>query len=133
MSEPRTFGRRVAKAAPPPLVTPAWPARPEADELGPHAEAFRAKIAADRNAAPSTFDTWRRSQGGRRWLVRALTLASFAPGVVTFLYDAPIEVSIGLEAAAFLLNGWLRRERKRQRRDILDWEDPAQVDSTTPQ
>ena len=85
----------------------------------------RAEIAASRTGAPSGFDAWRRSQRHRTWITWALTLLSFAPGVVTVALDAPIELSIGLEIAAVVGNVWIRRERYRRSREIVAWEDPA--------
>jgi Flp pilus assembly protein TadB len=92
--------------------------------LNSRAEAFRAEVA-DRSGIPSSFDQWRRSRSGRRWLVFAVTLASFSPGLASFLIDAPIGVSIGLGGAAFVANVWLRRERRRRLQAIVAWEEPA--------
>ena len=94
------------------------------DALDPRAEAFRAEIAAGRAAAPTGFDAWRRSQQHRTWITWALTLLSFAPGVVTFVIDAPIELSIALSIAALVGNVWIRRERYRRAREIVAWEEP---------
>jgi hypothetical protein len=137
MPAPASFGHRTparappaahsrARTAPPPKpVTKSRPAPPSASDLGPAAEALRVEIAADRRANPSSFDQWRRSQGGQRWLMWGVTLASFSPGLVSFILDAPLELSIGLEIAAFVGNIWLRRVRKQRMRDIVAWQDPA--------
>jgi hypothetical protein len=132
MSPAKSFGRRQpAAAAPPaqppprPAPRPAQPAVSAAPSLSPQAEAFRAELAAERRSGGSEFDRWRRS-GGRRWLVWGLTLLSFSPGVVSFLIDAPLPVSGGLEVAAFVGNIWLRRERRRRLHDIATWEEPAE-------
>ena len=90
--------------------------------LDPRAEAFAAQLATDRRAG-SGFDQWRRSESGRRWLFRGLTLASFSPGLVSVLIDAPMELSVGLEVAALILNIWLRAERRRRLRAIVNWDD----------
>ena len=90
--------------------------------LDPRAEAFAAQLAADRRAG-SGFDQWRRSESSRRWLFRGLTLASFAPGLVSAVIDAPMEISVGLEVGALILNVWLRAERRRRLRAIVSWED----------
>jgi hypothetical protein len=126
--ETTAFGRRAQRAAPLPASPPA--ARPTAtgDALDPRAEAFRAEIAAGRAAAPTGFEAWRRSQRHRTWIGWALTLLSFAPGVVTFVIDAPIELSIALSIAALVGNVWIRRERYRRAREIVAWEEP---DSST--
>jgi hypothetical protein len=122
--EPATFGRRAQRAAPSPRSAPAPQRAAPGDALDPRAEAFRAEIAAGRAAAPSGFDAWRRSQRHRAWITWALTLLSFAPGVVTFAVDAPLELSIALEIAALVGNVWIRRERYRRAREIVAWEEP---------
>ena len=123
MSAPRTFGRRgaAARAASPPRR----PTTTAVDSLSPQAEAFRAEIAARRGQDQASFETWRRAQGGRRALSVALTLASFSPGLISFLLQAPFWLSIGLEIAAVAGNVWLRRERWRRMREIVNWEAPA--------
>jgi hypothetical protein len=137
MSPPSAFGRRQPAVAPPvpdgrsrPTPAPKPAAKrpapvPAASDLGPQAEALRVQIAADRRAAPSAFDQWRRSQGGQRWLIWGVTLISVSPGLLSFILDAPLEVSIGLEIAALIGNVWLRRTRRRRLREIVAWEDPA--------
>ena len=136
MPAPAHFGNRKPAAAPrvaqgrsrpapPKPVAKSRPSQPAASDLGPAAEALRVKIAADRRANPSSFDQWRRSQGGQTWVIWGVTLASFSPGLVSFILDAPLEVSIGLELVAFAGNIWLRRVRKQRMRDIVAWQDPA--------
>jgi hypothetical protein len=137
MPAPSAFGRRQPAAAPPvPRGRPraaappkpaakSRPAPPAASDLGPKAEALRVQIAADRRGAPSAFDQWRRSQGGQRWLVWGVTLASFSPGLISFVLDAPLELSIGLEITAFVGNIWLRATRRHRMREIVAWQDPA--------
>jgi len=137
MPEPDNFGRRQPATAPPArgsrrratnAPTPAVknsPRAPAASDLGPRAEALRVQIAADRRAAPSPFDQWRRSQGGQRWLIWGVTLASFSPGLISFIFNAPLWLSIGLEIAAVVGNIWLRRQRSRRMREIVAWQDPA--------
>jgi hypothetical protein len=139
MSAPDNFGRRQPAIAPPAKgsrrgaasgPTPAAKSStrpPAASDLGPRAEALRVQIAADRRATPSAFDQWRRSQGGQRWLVWAVTLASFSPGLISFIFNAPLLLSIGLEVAAFAGNIWLRRQRRRRMREIVAWQDPAEL------
>jgi hypothetical protein len=51
-------------------------------------------------------------------------LFAFAPGIVTFLMDAPLELSIGLEIAAFVGNIWHRVTRRRRIREVVAWQDP---------
>ena len=123
MSESKTFGRRQAPSgaapAPKPLAGP-----PPSPDWSPAAEALSAEIAATRDAS-SGFAQWRRSYGARQLVVWTLTLASFAPGVISFLVDAPLSLSIALELISFVGNIWLRRERRRRMRAIVDWQDPA--------
>jgi hypothetical protein len=125
---PAAFGRRAPTAARSPGPAPAARRAATGDALDPRAEAFRAEIAAGRTAAPTGFGAWRRSQQHRAWITWALTLLSFAPGVVTFVIDAPIELSIALEIGALVGNVWIRRERYRRAREIVAWEEP---DSST--
>jgi hypothetical protein len=124
VAQSNTFGRRAAHS-PAPATAPVRPRRTPTDSLDARAEAFRAEIAANRRPSSSTFQQWRRSQSHRVWLARGLTLLSFSPGLVSFVLDAPIELSIGLEIAAVVANVWIRRERFRRSREIVAWEDPA--------
>jgi hypothetical protein len=98
------------------------PAAPATADLSPEAEAFRKELASGRGAKTDEFSDWRRRQNRERWLIWALTLLSFAPGIATFLLDAPIEVSGGLEFAAMIGNIWIRTARRRRLRDIVNWE-----------
>jgi hypothetical protein len=136
MPDSSDFGRRRPATAPTALGArrAAGPAKPRpkapppsASDLGPRAEALRVQIAADRRAAPSAFDQWRRSQAGQQWVIWGVTLLSFSPGLISFIFNAPLEVSIGLEVVAFVGNIWLRRVRKRRMRDIVAWQDPSET------
>jgi hypothetical protein len=118
LPEAVTFGRRQPRT-----VRPAPAHAPRSTELSAAAEAFRAELAADRRSPDGDFGVWRRSRRWRQALVLAGTVGSFAPGVATFVMDAPLPVSIGLQVAAVVGNVWLRRERFRRRREILAWED----------
>jgi hypothetical protein len=126
-----TFGRRrpLAATPPEPAGRPAPAPRAEAPtalDLDPRAEAFRAELAASRGEDAQTFGQWRASQAYRTWIFWALSLLSFAPGVVTLLLDGPIELAGALEIAAMVGNVWIRRERFRRRREIVAWEDPSE-------
>lgn len=126
MTAPPSFGRRRPVAAPVPHARTASPVDPARDRyLSPAAEAFRAELAASRRADDTSFAAWRRGQRGRRLLSALVTVGSFSPGLVSFLLDAPLWASIGLEVAALAGNVWLRRERWRRRREIVAWEEPA--------
>lgn len=124
MPQTATFGRRQPRTAPP-AAAPARKLEPKAapPQLSAAAEAFRAELAAERKSPANDFDAWRRSRRWRQLLIWAATVVSFAPGVATFVMDAPLPVSIGLEAAAMAANVWVRRERARRRREILAWDD----------
>lgn len=124
MPETITFGRRQAKTVRP-ARSPASSPAPSQPELSAAAEAFRAELAAGQAAPANDFKAWVRSRGGRQRLMLAATILSFAPGVATFLLDAPTSVSTALGAAALVGNIWLRRERFRRRREIVAWEDAA--------
>jgi hypothetical protein len=126
------FGRRQPPAAAPtaPAASRRTPAPAEAPapsslDLDPRAEAFRAELAASRREDAQTFSQWRASQAYRTWIFWALTLLSFAPGIVTLVLDGPIELAGALEIAAMVGNVWIRRERFRRRREIVAWEDPS--------
>ena len=123
MSDSKAFGRRQTVSATAPAPKPLAEPAPTSD-LNAAAETLRAEIAAKR-AASTGFAQWRRSYGARQLLVWTLTLASFAPGLITFAMDAPLSLSILLELISFAGNIWLRRERRRRMRAIVDWQDPA--------
>jgi hypothetical protein len=126
----QSFGHRQAPVAPArpaaPPRTPAPAAKP-ALNLDPRAEAFAAQLAADRGAAPSGFDGWRRSRSGRTWVFWGISLLSVSPGIVSYVMQLPLELTIGLEVAAFVGNIWLRIERRRRLREIVSWEEPEGV------
>jgi hypothetical protein len=125
LPETTTFGRRHSASATPAAAAPRSTSAAQAiDALSPEAEAFRARLALDKSQAKSGSSA-RRSSRRRQVLVWGATLASFAPGVATFLMDAPLEVSIGLEIVAMVANVWIRRERRRRLKEIVAWEDPA--------
>src|ERR1700761_1034955 len=92
--------------------------------LGPRAEALRSKIAREQVTAPPTFEDWKRKNAARQKLALGVSVLSFVPGAIAMLFDAPLSLSLALEAAAVFGNVWLRRERFRRRREILDWKDP---------
>jgi hypothetical protein len=138
MPQTVAFGRRGAGPAPPDRVaTPeraaptqqAAQARPPAStgDLSPEAEAFRAELVASRGGGSASFTDWRRSNDWERWLMIAVRTGAFLPGVVTLVIDAPLELSIGLELAAFAGNMWYRYVRRRRLRDIVAWRDPSEA------
>ena len=56
----------------------------------------------------------------------ALATAAFmSPGLVCLLLQAPLGVSLGVEALGLAINAWIRRERRRRLSEITAWEDPA--------
>ena len=124
MPETSTFGRRQAQAArakPTPPAAAAPGRSPAQPQLSAAAEAFRAELAAGKGAPAHDFEAWLRSRRSRQALMLAATIGSFAPGVATFLLDAPPLVSTVLGGGALLGNIWLRRERFRRRREIIAW------------
>ena len=120
MPEPTRFGRK-APASLPKTPAPAV-ARAQLQALSPQAEAFRKTLNPRGRAGPSDFAHWRSTQQGRRALLWIASLARLAPGVLSFLFDMPLELSGGLEILGFAGNWWLRRERKRHLNDIATWE-----------
>ena len=122
MAEPIPFGRR----APPAVRTPqpAAPLQPTAaaQPLSPEAEAFRARMAAEHTAPPS-FSGWLRAQQARRAMAWLLTFALLSPGVLCFIYKTPTAVSGGLEFGGIALNIWLRRERRKHLKNIVQWDE----------
>jgi hypothetical protein len=54
-------------------------------------------------------------------LVILVGLVLMAPGLVCFASQAPWWLSLGLEAAGLIANGWLRQERRRQAAAIAAW------------
>ncbi len=114
MPQQATFGRRAA------------PAKPAygADRLSPQAEAFRAALSEGQGGDLDEFGQWRRSQRPRRRFVIALGLVFMTPGLLCFLLNASLPVSIGMSLAGLAVNAWLRRERQRQAKDIAQWAPP---------
>ena len=87
----------------------------------PASDAFAATL---KNAEPSDvaeFARWRRRQFPRRLLIILVGLGLLAPGLVCLIVQAPVWVSLSLEAAGLAANGWLRRERRRQAAAIAAW------------
>jgi hypothetical protein len=84
-------------------------------------DAFAASV---RNAEASDvaeFARWRSEQFPRTLLMILVRFALLTPGLVCFVVQAPLWVSLGLEAAGIAANGWLRRERRRQASAIAAW------------
>ena len=119
MATGTTFGRKrePSAAAPRNLRVP--------ETLSPQAEAFRAQLRSNPNDAVKDFADWRRATRPRRWMAWAIGLALMSPGLLCFVFQAPLSVSIGLEIAGGVVNAWLRRERRRHLRAITNWDPPA--------
>ena len=119
MARQATFGRRGIRS-PAPTSTPGRaPGRIEPSSPG--LDAFAATL---RNAEASDvaeFARWRRRQFPRRLLIILVGLGLMAPGLVCLIVQAPLWVSLSLEAAGLAANGWLRRERRRQAAAIAAW------------
>jgi hypothetical protein len=127
VTQTNSFGRRQPGSAVQPAKAqrPARPTPPSPSDLSPSAEAFRLELAARKDAPRADFADWRRANAGRQVAMWAITLLSFAPGLISLGLDLPLELSIGLELAAVAGNVWLRRERWRRMREIVAWQDPA--------
>ena len=115
-----TFGRRAPSA---PVVAATISADPNA--LSPEAEAFRKELRASRKSGQEDFAGWRRSQRGARLFRWGLSLALMAPGVLCFVFETPLPISIGLEVVGIFAGWWLRRARRRHLKEIASWQDPA--------
>jgi hypothetical protein len=92
--------------------------------LSPEAEAFRATMTSGPTDGAPDFADWRRAQQPRRLFAWLLTFALLSPGLLCFLFQAPLSISIGLEGAGLAINAWLRRERRRHLAAIARWEEP---------
>jgi hypothetical protein len=112
-----TFGRKRPSGAAPP--------RNSTEGLSPQAEAFRAQLRSNPGKAEDDFADWSRATRPGRWMAWATGLALMSPGLLCFLFQAPLPVSIGLEIAGGVANAWLRRERRRHLRAIANWNPPA--------
>ncbi len=121
MPRPQTFGRRETKSALTPFPTPGRPIEP----LSPKAEAFRADLKASGFDNRSSFGAWRRSRRGEAILTGAVAIGCVSPGLLGFLLQAPVGVSIGLEIAGLTANAWVRRRRRQRLKAIVAWQDPA--------
>lgn len=97
--------------------------------LSAEAEAFRAQLKVDRPAESADFSDWRRGMRGRRLAAWFLTFALLSPGLLCFLFQAPGEISGGLELLGLFANWWLRRERRRHLQQIIQWEPPVSEDA----
>jgi len=114
MAEPIPFGRR----APPTARTLPPPPPPQApvaiQPLSPEAEAFRARMAVEQPASPS-FSGWLRRRQAQRAMAWVLTFA--------LLSKMPTTVSGGLEFGGIAINAWLRRERRKHLKNIVQWDE----------
>jgi hypothetical protein len=113
-----TFGRKHAPDASSPRETPG------PRQLSPQAEAFRASLKAAPISVEEDFSEWRKAQRSRRLMTWIVALALTSPGLLCFLLQAPLSVSIALEIAGMAANAWLRHERRKHLRAISAWEAP---------
>jgi hypothetical protein len=116
VSDQNSFGRRK------PVVSAVLRSTASQTALSPDAEAFLAKLAAERPAAQSGFAQWMGERRARRTLAWIVGLALLCPGALSFIFNAPAYVSIGLEVMGVVTNVWLRRERRRHLNEIASWE-----------
>ena len=109
---------------------PEWPRSPAPSSrtapapLSPRVEAFRAQFASTEPAPSNTFAGWRKAQRAGVLMSWTLTLVFLSPGLLCFLLQAPLGLSIGIEALGLAINAWLRRNRRQRLSAIVDWEDP---------
>jgi hypothetical protein len=89
--------------------------------LSPELEAFAASIQAAKPNETAEFARWRRRRLPSRLLVVLVGVVLMAPGLVSFVIQAPWWLSLGLETAGLIANGWLRQERRRQAAAIAAW------------
>jgi len=110
------------------MTPPKAPARrtqaKPAEPFAPQVEAFRAELA---SSPGSEFADWRRSQRSSRILSWAVAVVFLSPGLISFLLQAPLSVSIAMEVAGFIANAWVRRRRRQRLRDIVAWEAPVDI------
>jgi hypothetical protein len=128
VSEQTSFGRRQASQpvrAPRPAEAPRAREVRGPEALSPDAEAFRAQLKEAQPIAEPSFAAWRRTQQGRRYFAWLVSFALLCPGVLCFIFNAPLSVSLGLEALGFAVNYWVRRERKRHLNEIATWQSPT--------
>lgn len=126
MSNPVTFGRRIAKPGATPATRPAVsPTRPDTPSLSAEADRFRASLAAERRGGG--FDRFMREQRVQRMLATVIQVMLLLPGALCFMYNTPRPVSAAVELAGIVIGVWLKRERKRRIKEIASWqdEDPA--------
>jgi hypothetical protein len=117
MAQQETFGRKAPQsAAPKPVRRPDGP-----EPLSPELAAFAKSIRSARDSDVDEFARWRREQLPRRLSVILVGIALMTPGLVCLIAQAPLWVSLGLEAAGLAANVWLRHERRRQASDIAGW------------
>jgi len=87
----------------------------------PVAEYVRAVPDEQEYSATSEFADWRRDQRGRWLAAWALGLIFVSPGLLCFLFHAPLGLSVAMEVAGVVANAWVRRERKRRLQEIVHW------------
>lgn len=69
----------------------------------------------------TAFDDWLKTQRTRRLRFLFVRFALLAPGLLCFVLDAPLALSMGLEIAGFIANVWVKTERKKQAEEIATW------------
>jgi len=118
MASGTTFGRRHAAKA-------SWPREPSGRrQLSPQAGAFRASLKSEPISVEEDFSQWRKARRSRRLMTWIVGVALTSPGLLCFLLQAPLAVSIALEIAGVAANAWLRHERHKHLRAISAWRPP---------
>jgi hypothetical protein len=127
LPNPQPFGRRESVIAlTPPRPFAAAAANPR-DPFSPQIAAFREELAASRATPAAGFGAWRRSRLSGTVLTWAVAIAFMSPGLLCFLLQAPVSDSMGLEVAGVVANIWVRRRRRQRLKDIVAWEEPANL------
>ncbi len=120
MLEQASFGRRRA-SAPSAQPGPRKASSPDPD-LSPEAQAFSSRLARGGQSPADGFADWRRSSRGQLVLTLGLGLLVCSPSLIAILLQASPLVSAGLAVAGFLVNRWLRGQRRRRLREIVSWD-----------
>ena len=134
MTQKPAFGRRQpsGRTGSPPAPPRAQPPgrRMDTAPLSPAAETFRVEL---RGApAGSAFQAWNSTARRKLVAIWAVRVGLMIPGVLGLAFHLPASVSIGLELAGLATNGWLRRERRRHRAEILAWDEAEPAPGHAP-
>jgi len=122
LAHENVFGRR-GSANGPPLHPPT-----KVETSRPAAEYVRSAPDKQDRSTTSDFADWRRGQRGRWLAAWALGLLFVSPGLLCFLFQAPLGLSVVMEVAGVAANAWVRRERRRRLQEIVQWDPSDEAD-----